>query len=320
VTRYYILYTNVRFREHDFEWEINMSQRVNTTASPEDRKYINSAMHAPMLEKEYEANLGRKWRDQQDQDALDQLVTSHIRLVVRMASGFKGYSIPVSDLIQEGNIGLLTAAKRFDPEKGFRFSTYASWWILAAIQEYIVRNSSIVRIGSTPAQKRLFFNLRRLRTKIRDYNGGLMTDQNRAEISQRLKVPVAAVERMEAHFSGPAKSLNASIGQDDGDDLQDFLPDERPTPEQIVTEQHDGDVRSRWLHDALALLSPREQGIIQHRFLDDEKSTLAEIGADYDVSKERIRQIESRALNKLKTALVQQHGDATMLSQQLLEN
>lgn len=297
-----------------------MSQRVNTTASPEDRKYITSAMRAPMLEKEYEAELGRKWRDHQDQSALDELITSHIRLVVRMASGFKGYGMPVSDLIQEGNIGLLTAAKRFDPEKGFRFSTYASWWILAAIQEYIVRNSSIVRIGSTPAQKSLFFNLRRLRAKIRDYNGGLMTDENRAEIAQRLKVPVTAVERMEAHFSGPAKSLNASIGQEDGNDLQDFLADDRPTPEQIVTEQHDGDVRSRWLHDALALLSPREQDIIQHRFLDDEKSTLAEIGADYGVTKERIRQIESRALNKLKTALVQQHGDSVALSKQLLEN
>ena len=297
-----------------------MGKRISTAASREDRQYITSIMRAPMLEKDHEAELGRKWRDNEDQDALDQLVTSHIRLVVKMASGFKGYGMLVSDLIQEGNIGLLTAAKRFDPEKGVRFSTYASWWILAAIQEYIIRNSSIVRIGSTPAQKSLFFNLRRLRAKIQDYNGGLMTDQNRADIAERLNVPIAAVERMEAHFSGPAKSLNASVGDEDGDDLQDFLADERPTPEQIVTEQHDGEVRSKWLQDALALLSPREQDIIQHRFLDDEKATLAEIGADYGVTKERIRQIESRALNKLKTALVQRHGEATVLSQALLEN
>ncbi len=297
-----------------------MSQHTNTTASREDRQYITSVMRAPMLEKEYEADLGRKWRDNEDHDALNQLVTSHIRLVVKMASGFKGYGMLVSDLIQEGNIGLLTAAKRFDPEKGVRFSTYASWWILAAIQEYIIRNSSIVRIGSTPAQKSLFFNLRRLRAKIQDYNGGLMTDQNRVDIAERLNVPVAAVERMEAHFSGPAKSLNAPVGQEDGDDLQDFLADDRLTPERIITEQHDGEVRSKWLKDALAMLSPREQDIIQHRFLDDEKATLAEIGADYGVTKERIRQIESRALNKLRTALVQQHGEATLLSQELLEN
>ncbi|MBK18316.1 MAG: RNA polymerase factor sigma-32 [Rhodospirillaceae bacterium] len=297
-----------------------MGKSANTTASKEYRRYITSVMKAPMLEKEYEAELGRKWRDHADDSALNELVTSHIRLVVKMASGFKGYGMQISDLIQEGNIGLLTAAKRFDPEKGVRFSTYASWWILAAIQEYIVRNSSIVRIGSTPAQKSLFFNLRRLRAKIADYNGGLMTDQNRADIAERLNVSVSAVERMEGHFSGPTKSLNASAGPEDGDDLQDFLADDRPTPEEIVLDRHDSEIRSKWLEDALAILSPREQDIIQHRFLDDDKSTLAEIGADYGVTKERIRQIESRALNKLKTALVQQHGDADLLSQELLEN
>lgn len=272
-----------------------------------DRRYIAAAMRAPMLEREYEADLGRRWRENEDQTALDELVTSHIRLVVKIASGFRGYGLPVSDLIQEGNIGLLEAAKRFDPEKNVRFSTYASWWILAGVQEYIVRNASIIRLGSTPAQKSLFFNLRRLRAKIADVDGGLMTDANREEIATILNVPVNAVERMEAHLSGPDRSLNITVGED-GDELQNFLKDDRPNPEEIVIDRVDSNIRSKWLHDALETLSPREKDIIQHRFLDGDKTTLADIGESYGVTKERIRQIESRALGKLKSVLYEQHG------------
>ncbi len=270
-----------------------------------DRRYIAKTMKAPMLEREEEVALGRAWRDQSDETALDKLVSSHIRLVVKMASRFKGYGLPVPDLIQEGTLGLLDAAKKFDPEKGFRFSTYASWWILASIQEYVIRNSSIVRIGTTPAQKSLFFNLRRLRAKISDNLVGQMTDADREEIARTLNVPLAAVERMEAHLSGPDRSLNAVIGFDDGDgnEMQDFLEDDGPGPEEIVSGRLGGEIRSEWLAGAMETLNDREREIIQQRFLGDEKTTLAEIGKDFGVTKERIRQIESRALQKLKSAL-----------------
>ena len=292
-----------------------MAYTVSQGPNNSDRQYIAEAMRAPMLEREHEAELGRRWRDNQDEKAINELVTSHIRLVVKIASGFRGYGLAVSDLIQEGNIGLLEAAKRFDPERDIRFSTYASWWILASVQEFIIRNASIIRLGSTPAQKKLFFNLRRLRAKIADNSGGLMTDENRSEIASILKVPVEAVERMEAHISGPDKSLNMAIGGEDGsgDELQNFLVDERPNPEQNVTDAHDSAVRSRWLQDAMRTLTPREQDIIQHRYLDDGRSTLADIGKDYGVTKERIRQIESRALGKLKSALDKEHGSDVLI-------
>jgi RNA polymerase sigma-32 factor len=275
-----------------------------------DRQYIAAAMRAPMLEREYEADLGRRWRDDQDENALNELVVSHIRLVVKIATGFRGYGLPVSDLIQEGNIGLLEAAKRFDPERDIRFSTYASWWILASVQEFIIRNASIIRLGSTPAQKKLFFNLRRLRSKIADNAAGPMTDKNREEIAAILKVPVEAVERMEAHISGPDRSLNMTIGGDEGngDELQNYLMDERPTPEEIVTDTHDTEVRAQWLRDAMEILTPREKDIIEHRYLQDGRVTLADIGESYGVTKERIRQIESRALSKLKSALDERHA------------
>ena len=279
-----------------------------------DRRYIASAMRAPMLEREYEAELGRRWRDDDDEKALDELVTSHVRLAVRIASGFRGYGLPVSDLIQEGNIGLLEAAKRFDPERKVRFSTYASWWILAGVQDYIIRNASIIRIGTTPAQKSLFFNLRRLRAKIADNLDGPMSDDNRQTIADALHVPLAAVERMEAHLSGPDRSLNISIGGDDGDELQNFLPDDRPTPEETTVDRLDGEIRAEWLQEAMKTLTAREKDIIRHRFLGDDKATLAEIGEGYGVTKERIRQIEARALAKLKNVLTDQHGNAASLT------
>jgi RNA polymerase sigma-32 factor len=297
------------------QYEVKMAYTVSQGPNSNDRQYIATAMRAPMLEREHEANLGRRWRDFQDQKALNALVTSHIRLVVKIASGFRGYGLAVSDLIQEGNIGLMEAAKRFDPERDIRFSTYASWWILAGVQEFIIRNSSIIRLGSTPAQKKLFFNLRRLRAKIADNSGGPMTDQNREQIADILKVPVKAVERMEAHISGPDRSLNMPIGGEDGsgEELQNFLVDDRPTPEQNVINTRDTAIRSGWLRDAMDKLTPREKDILQHRYLDESKATLADIGQDYGVTKERIRQIESRALSKLKSTLNQRHGKAVLI-------
>ncbi len=273
------------------------------TPDRNDRRYISAAMDAPLLEREHEVELARRWRDDSDQKALHEIITSHIRLVVRIAGRFRGYGLPLNDLIQEGNVGLMEAAKRFDPEREVRFSTYATWWIMAAIQEYIVRNASIVRIGTTPAQKSLFFNLRRLRAKLGGATAASMTDEQRQAIASELGVPLAAVERMEAHLSRPDRSLNAAIGDEDTDEMQDFLPDDGPSPEELVTDSHDSGVRTRWLNKALDSLTPRERQIIARRFLGDDRTTLAEIGASFGVTKERIRQIEGKALGKLRDAL-----------------
>lgn len=269
-----------------------------------DRRYIAAAMEAPLLEREHEADLARRWRDKHDEKALHEIIEAHVRLVIRIAGKFRGYGLPLADLIQEGNTGLMEAANRFDPDREVRFSTYATWWIMAAIQEYIVRNSSIVRIGTTPAQKSLFFNLRRLRARIGASPVGGLTDEQRSTIARELGVPVEAVERMEAHMSRPDRSLNATVGEDDGDELQDFLPDDGPSPEEIVGGRHDDAVRHERLHKALDTLTPRERQIIARRFLEDERrTTLAEIGASFGVTKERIRQIEGKALDKLRDAL-----------------
>ena len=290
-----------------------MAQSTGNFPDRGDRRYISTVMDAPILERGYEANLARRWREAGDEKALDELITSHIRLVVRIASKFRGYGLPVGDLIQEGNIGLLEAANRFDVEREVRFSTYATWWILAGIQEYVVRNASIVRIGTTPAQKSLFFNLRRLRAQLTDNTKASMSDEDRRRIAKELGVPLAAVERMEAHLSHPDRSLNASISGDEGDEAQDFLPDGGPSPEEIVEESHDFTARAAWLREAMGDLSPREQQVITRRFLEENKNTLAEIGETFGVTKERIRQIESKALGKLRQ-IMSERSDAKDLA------
>jgi RNA polymerase sigma-32 factor len=283
---------------------MSMAQSTSNYPTPDDRRFISAAMDAPFLERDHEAEMARRWREEEDEDALHKIITAHIRLVVRIAAGFRGYGLPFSDLIQEGSIGLLQAANRFDTERNVRFSTYASWWILAAIQEHIVRHASIVRIGTTPAQKRLFFNLRRLRARLAgDTTGVQMSDSDRLAISKQLKVPIAAVERMEAHLSGPDRSLNATIGNDDSDEMIDFLLDPGPSPEEIVTDHHDEVVRAKWIEDAMESLSPRERQVIKRRFLEEDRTTLAEIGISFGVTKERVRQIEGKALSKLRDAL-----------------
>ncbi|MFT5485787.1 MAG: RNA polymerase sigma-32 factor [Paracoccaceae bacterium] len=280
-----------------------------------DRRYISAAMDAPMLEREYEVQLARRWRDEEDADALHEIIEAHIRLVVRIATKFKGYGLPIGDLIQEGNRGLLEAANRFDPDRNVRYSTYATWWILAAMQEYIVRNSSIVRIGTTPAQKSLFFNLRKLRAKLTDNLAARMTEEEREMIARELSVPLAAVERMESHFSRPDQSLNATIGDSDSsDEFVDLLSDDSPTPEAIVGDLIDSETRAKWIADAMEHLTQREREVITRRFLKDDKITLAEIGETFGVTKERIRQIEGKALSKLREALQDKVTDGTMLN------
>ncbi len=284
-----------------------MASNYDYYPSKADRNYISGAMKAPMLEKEYEAKLARKWRDEKDLAAMHKIVESHTRLVVRMASKLKGYGLPIGELIQEGNSGLLEAANRFDPERNVRFSTYATWWVMAAMQDYIVRNSSIVRIGTTPAQKKLFFNLRKLRASITDRVDRNMTTQEKKIIASKLRVPMAAVERMESFFSMSDQSLNAKLGDSNSEELLHLLSDDTQSPEELATETKDNETRRKWLNVALAQLTSREREIITSRFLKEEKTTLAEIGKSCGVTKERIRQIEGKALTKLKFTL-ESHG------------
>ncbi len=269
-----------------------------------DRRYISSVMEAPVLEKEHEFDLARRWREEKDEDALHELITAYARFVVRIAWGFRGYGLPIGDLVQEGNIGLMEAAARFDPEHNARFSTYAGWWIMAAIQDHILRHNSIVRVATTPAQRRLFFNLRKARAKVATGPDGELTAADRETMAEQLNVKSTDIERMETHLSGPDASLNATVGvDDDSTEQMDLLKDLGPGPEDITIDVVDGETRSRWLHEAMDILTPRERQIIASRFLEEDKSTLAEIGADFGVSKERIRQIEAKALVKLRQAI-----------------
>jgi RNA polymerase sigma-32 factor len=266
--------------------------------------YIRNAMNAPMLEREYEIDLARRWRDDQDQKALHELVSAYARLVVSMASRFRNYGLPIGDLIQEGNIGLMQAANRFDPERGVRFSTYAQWWIRSTIQDYILRNWSIVRTGTTAAQKSLFFNLRRLRAKIegRNEEEGLGED-GRAEVAKTLGVSHNDVRDMEMRLTAGDQSLNNRIGENGEDEIQSLLSDDRPDPEMIVIGMKDSKTRSVWLQQALGKLSEREQKIIRDRHLSYETITLEDLGKQLGISKERVRQLEARAMDKLKETM-----------------
>lgn len=243
---------------------------------------------------------------------MKELVAAYARLAVSVASTYRRYGLPIADLIQEGNIGLLEAAKRFEPERNLRFSTYATWWIRSAVQDYILRNWSIVRTGTTSAQKALFFNLRRLRSRIAEEAGDVMTDAARQQIAEALRVAIGDVENMEARLSGGDQSLNAPIGEGDAE-VQDLLPDSQASPELVVIGMRDAEARSRWLAEALGQLSPREQRIIRERQLADRGTTLEELGREFGVSKERVRQLEHRALRKLKTAIGRRVGNPSDL-------
>ncbi len=268
------------------------------------RELVRAAMSAPFLEREEERELAIRWRDKREQRALDQLSASHMRLVIALASRFRHYGLPIADVIQEGHIGLLEAAARFDPEREVRFSTYATWWIRASIQDYILRNWSIVRGGTSSTQKALFFNLRRLRAQLG------ATESNSAILFERIGKAVGAspadVELMNARFSGPDISLNAPMSADDPSDSAergDFLVDDHPLQDESVGEEIDSERRSALLNDALGQLSERELRIVQNRRLREESATLEELGAELGISKERVRQIESRALEKLRKLL-----------------
>ncbi len=274
-----------------------------------NRRLIRESMNAPLLTRQHELDLARRWRYQDDVRALHELIQSYMRLVISTASRFKNYGLPMADLVQEGVVGLMQAAARFEPERDVRFSTYAAWWIRSAMQDFILRNWSVVRTGTTAAQKSLFFNLRRLRAKIDDGRYGSLDDSGKAYIAQELSVEVSDVESMEMRLMGGDQSLNATVSPTGEDAWQDFLADDRPSPEENVTLTHDSRQRSRWLAASLAELSDREQTIIRERRLREDGRTLEELGVRLGISKERVRQIEHRALQKLKVSLVRRVGD-----------
>ncbi len=273
--------------------------------------YIRETMAKPILEKEEELELARQWRDHSNEKALHKLTQAYIRLVVAQAAKFKHYNLPMGDLIQEGNIGLMEAAKRFDPERDLRFSTYATWWIKASLQDYVLRNWSIVRTGTTAAQKSLFFNLRRLRARIENKaedSSDYMSFETKQKIAKELNVRQQDVDHMEQCMFSPDHSLNAPIGKEDGQttEWQSTLEDDRPTPEEIVIGTKTAQDRSQWLQNALENLPERERHIIAQRRLNDETVTLEELGKELGVSKERVRQLELRAMDKLKTSIIEQ--------------
>ena len=279
-----------------------MAHAVVSTAAHANRRYVRQAMAAPLLEKNHEFELAARWRQKGDVRALHELITAYLRLVVSIGARYRNYGLPMGDLVQEGNVGLMQAAQRFEPEREIRFSTYASWWIRSAIQDFILRNWSIVRTGTTAAHKTLFFNLRRLRAKI-DGNDGRLTNESRIEIANQLHVRVQDVETMETRLGELDQSLNTPISADGDGEWLDMLSDERPLPEEAVQDAEDSARYHIWLDQAMASLSDREAIIIRARRLNEESATLAVLGDQFGISKERVRQIEHQAMKKLRTAV-----------------
>lgn len=270
-----------------------------------DLAYIKGAMAEKLLERQEEQELAIRWRTMRDEKALHHLINAYGRLVVAMAHKFKHYGLPIGDLMQEGQIGLLEAANRFEPEREIRFSTYATWWIRSTMQDYVLRNWSIVRTGTTSAHKSLFFNFRRLRAKIEGQEGELLNDAARHKIAKELEVKYSDVIEMEQRMNGD-HSLNGVVREDGDAEFQDFLVDDRPNPEEIVTFMKDTATRNKWLAKALGQLNDREQHIVKMRALSNEVVTLEALGHELGVSKERVRQLEARAMEKLKSSLMQQ--------------
>lgn len=270
-----------------------------------ERSLVKYAMQAPYLGRDEELELAQRWREQEDRSARNRIATAHMRLVISMAGRFRAFGLPMNDLVQEGYIGLLEAAARFEPERNVRFSTYASWWIRAAMQDFILRNWSIVRGGTSSAQKALFFNLRRLRARIARGDRDLTSRAVHEEIAAALRVSLADVQKMDARLSAPDTSLQAPAmaGDENGREQIDMLESPEPLPDEQVSGLIDGERRHRWLHEALSQLNGREERIIRARRLTDDSLTLEELGSELGISKERVRQIESRAMQKLKAAL-----------------
>jgi RNA polymerase sigma-32 factor len=264
-------------------------------------------MEAPFLAREEERGLAVRWKEQRDERALHRLISAHMRLVIALAGRFRHYGLPMADLVQEGHVGLMEAAARFEPERDVRFSTYATWWIRASIQDYILRNWSIVRGGTSSAQKALFFNLRRLRARLMQSTEERVGDEIHRRIATAIGVSREDVALMDARLSGPDMSLNAPVGEESeaSSERMDFLVDGAALPDETVSATVDGERRLIWLQQALTVLSERELRILQERRLAEDQATLEALGHRLGISKERVRQIENRALEKLRRALAE---------------
>ena len=285
--------------------------------TPDDNlsKYLARIRSFPILEKDEEYMLAKAWSEREDVEAAHQLVTSHLRLVAKIAMGYRGYGLPLSDLISEGNIGMMHAVKKFDPERGFRLATYAMWWIKASIQEYILRSWSLVKIGTTAAQKKLFFNLRRIKGKIDAIDGGDLRPDQVTYIAESLDVDESEVISMNQRMSGGDKSLNTPMASDidGGGEWQDWIEDTRENQEVAFAEREEFEAQYSVMRDAIESLNPREQRIIQARRLTEPPLTLEDLSEEFEVSRERIRQIEVRAFEKLAEAVKIKSAELNLL-------
>ena len=266
--------------------------------------YLQQIKKFPMLTEKQEVSLANKWIKDGDTEAAHTLVTSHLRLVARIAMGYKGYGLPITELISEGNIGLMQAVKKYDPDKGFRLATYAMWWIRAAIQEYVLKSWSLVKIGTTAAQKKLFFNLKKVRNQLSDYSDGNLKPHQVKEISDRLNVSEKEVTDMEGRISGTDYSLNAIVNADSNEEWQEWLVDEDADHEVKIAEKEEINKRKALLSKAINVLNEREKNIIEVRKLSENPKTLEELSKEYKISRERIRQIEERAFEKLQLEML----------------
>ncbi|WP_018149005.1 RNA polymerase sigma factor RpoH [Henriciella marina] len=282
-----------------------MAAKTSIALSPEQglSRYLTEIRKFPMLEKQQEFMLAKRWQAHEDTDAAEQMVTSHLRLVAKIAMGYRGYGLPMAEVISEGNVGLMQAVKKFDPDKGFRLATYAMWWIRAAIQEYILRSWSLVKLGTTAAQKKLFFNLRRIKGEISALDSGDLNPDQVRVIAERLNVPEKDVRSMNGRMSGSDASLNAPMGQEGDMEWQDWLTDDEPGQADNYANRQEFDSRMELLQEAMGDLSEREQHILQERRLTDDPKTLEQLSEVYNVSRERIRQIEVRAFEKIQKAM-----------------
>jgi len=265
--------------------------------------YLNEINRYPLLSLEEEQALACRWRDHQDLDAAHKLVTSHLRLVTKIAVSYRGYGLPVDELISEGNVGMMQAVRRFNPDRGCRLATYAIWWIRASIQEYVMHNWSLVKIGTTAAQKKLFFNLRRLKGQMRAIDDGDLKSEQVASIARTLDVPEEDVIAMNRRIAAPDHSVNAPTGWDGKSEWQDWLPDEADSQEAVVAERQELSGRKALLSGALQRLNRRERHIIFERRLKDDPTTLGDLSQHYGISRERVRQIEAQGLQKLRKSM-----------------
>ena len=276
---------------------------INVAPEGNLSRYLQEIRKFPMLTPEEELALSKRWRDHEDMDAAHKLVTSHLRLVAKIAMGYRGYGLPVGELICEGNVGMMQAVKRFDPDRGFRLATYAMWWIRAAIQEYILHSWSLVKMGTTASQKKLFFNLRRLKGQMQAIDDGDLQPEQVAKIAHALDVPEQDVISMNRRLSAPDHSLNAPVRSDSEGEWQDWLVDETESQETTIAEHEELSGRKALLASALKTLNERERHILIERRLKDNPTTLEELSQQYGISRERVRQIEVRAFEKLQRAM-----------------